>query len=207
MTAVLSEQQRWNERFAAPGHVFGATPNAFLARQAHRLKPGQSVLAVADGQGRNGVWLAKQGLKVTSFDFAPNGVARAKELAKEHGVTVDMRLADIEAWPWTPEAFDVVAAIFIQFAPPPMRAQIFAGLKRTLKRGGLLILEGYRPKQVEYKTGGPPHAEHMYTRELLEAAFGDMEILHLAEYDADIEEGAGHKGISALIDLVARKRS
>ena len=206
MTEASPELVRWNERFSAPGHVFGAAPNAFLARQAHRLKPGQTALAVADGQGRNGVWLAKQGLKVTSFDFAPNGVARARELAKEHGVTVDMRLADIAQWPWTPDAFDVVAAIFIQFAPPPMRAKIFEGLKRTVKPGGLLILEGYRPKQVEYKTGGPPHAENMYTRELLEAAFGDMEILHLAEYDAEIEEGSGHKGISALIDLVARKR-
>jgi SAM-dependent methyltransferase len=206
MAAVSPELARWNERFSAPGHVFGDAPNAFLARQAHRLKAGQTALAVADGQGRNGVWLAKQGLKVTSFDFAPNGVARAKELAAAHGVAVEMHLADIFEWPWTPNAFDVVAAIFIQFAPPPMRARIFEGLKRTLKPGGLLILEGYRPQQVEYKTGGPPHAENMYTRELLAAAFGDMEILHLAEYDAEIEEGAGHKGISALIDLVARKR-
>jgi hypothetical protein len=87
-----------------------------------------------------------------------------------------------------------------------VRAKIFAGMKRALKPGGLLILEGYRPKQLEYGTGGPPVAENMYTRELLEAAFGDMEILHLAEYDAMIEEGTGHKGMSALIDLVARKR-
>jgi hypothetical protein len=114
--------------------------------------------------------------------------------------------ADLAAWPWPIAAFDVVVAIFIQFAPPPVRAKIFAGMQAALKPGGLLILEGYRPKQLEYGTGGPPQAENMYTRALLESAFAGLEILHLAEYDAEIAEGSGHKGMSALIDLVAKKR-
>ncbi len=206
MTQLSDARAHWNERFAAPGYRFGTAPNRFLESQKHRLKQGQRALAVADGEGRNGVWLARQGLVVTSVDISPVGQAKARALAKEAGLTMEVIEADLATWSWPAAAYDVVAAIFIQFAPPPQRAKIFAAMKRTLKPGGLLIIEGYRPKQLEYGTGGPPIAENMYTRELLESVFGDMEILHLSEYDAEIEEGAGHKGMSALIDLVAQKR-
>ena len=196
---------RWNERFAAPGYLFGTAPNRFLASAKHLLKPGQRALSVADGEGRNGVWLAQQGLTVTSVDFSPVALAKARQLAEQSGVTIETIEADLADWTWPAAAYDVVVAIFIQFAPPPMRAKLFAGIKAALKPQGLLILEGYRPQQVEYGTGGPPNRENMYTRELLGAAFTGMEILHLNEYDAAIEEGSGHKGLSALIDLIARK--
>lgn len=197
---------RWNERFSAPGYLFGTAPNRFLATQKDRLVRGQRALAIADGEGRNGVWLAQQGLAVTSIDFSPVALAKARALAKQAGVEIETIEADIGAWPWPEAAYDVVVGIFFQFAPPPVRAKVFEGMQRALKPGGLLILEGYRPKQLEYGTGGPPQAENMYTRALLETTFARMDILHLAEYDAEVAEGAGHKGMSALIDLVARKR-
>ncbi len=206
MAQQTDPRAHWNERFAAPGYRFGTAPNRFLEAQKERLRKGQRALAVADGEGRNGVWLARQGLEVTSVDISPVGQAKARALAKEAGVALEVVEADLGNWAWPAAAYDVVAAIFIQFAPPPVRAKIFEGMKRALKPGGLLILEGYRPKQLDYGTGGPGVADNMYTRELLESAFGDMEIVHLAEYDAVIEEGTGHKGMSALIDLVARKR-
>jgi SAM-dependent methyltransferase len=207
MAAMSNEAlARWNERFSAPGYLFGTAPNRFLAAQKDRLMRGQRALAVADGEGRNGVWLAQQGLRVTSVDFSPVALAKARELARKSDVAIETIEADLANWSWPAAAYDVAVAIFIQFAPPPMRAKIFAGLQAALKPGGLLILEGYRPKQIEYGTGGPPHAENMYTRELLETAFAAMDILHLAEYDAEIEEGGGHKGMSALIDCVARKK-
>jgi SAM-dependent methyltransferase len=196
---------RWNERFSAPGYLFGTAPNRFLASQKDRLMRGQRALAVADGEGRNGVWLAQQGLNVTSVDFSPVALAKARELAKKSGVAIETIEADLANWTWPAAAYDVVVAIFIQFAPPPMRAKIFAGMRTALRPGGLLILEGYRPKQVDYGTGGPPNRENMYTRELIESAFAGMEMLHLAEYDAEIVEGSGHKGLSALIDCVLRK--
>lgn len=197
---------RWNERFAAPGYLFGTAPNRFLQSQRALLKSGARALAVADGEGRNGVWLARQGLKVTGVDFSAVALAKAQKLAKEHGVAIETIEADLATWPWPHAAYDVVVGIFIQFAPPPLRAKFFDGMKKALVPGGLLLLEGYRPKQLEYKTGGPPDAENMYTQDLLKSAFADMDILHLREYDAEIEEGAGHKGMSALVDLVARKR-
>ena len=200
------EQQRWNERFAAPGYLFGTAPNRFLASQAHRLRPGWRALALADGEGRNGVWLARQGLAVVAVDFSPVALAKARALAARAGVAVETIQADLAAFAWPEAAFDLVAAIFIQFAPPGLRARIFAGIATTLKPGGLLILQGYRPEQVDYGTGGPPHRENMYTEALLREAFGALEILHLEAHDTAIEEGVGHKGMSALIDLVARQR-
>lgn len=196
---------RWNARYDKPDYHFGEAPNGFLARQAWRLKPDMTALAIADGEGRNGVWLARQGLAVTSFDLAPKGVEKARALAARHGVALDMRIADVATWTWQPAAYDVVAAIFIQFAAPALRARIFAGIVETLKPGGLLLLEGYTPRQLAYGTGGPPEAENMYTDKLLRESFAALEILELREHDAAIKEGPGHDGMSALIDLVARK--
>ena len=200
-----AELQRWNGRFAAPGFVFGTAPNAFLASQAPRFSPGMSALCVADGEGRNSVWLAKQGLRVTAFDFSPVGLAKAKAFAAREGVAIDYRLADVNDWNWDERRYDVVAGIFIQFVGPAERARMFAGMARALKPGGLLVLEGYGPKQLEYATGGPKKLENLYTEALLSESFRDLEILHLAAYDAEVDEGAGHKGMSALVDLVARK--
>ena len=126
----------WNERFAAPGYRFGTAPNRFLESQKHRLRAGQRALAVADGEGRNGVWLARQGLAVTSVDISPVGQEKARALAKEAGVALDVFEADLAAWAWPAAAYDVVAAIFIQFAPPDLRARIFRSIEAALRPGG-----------------------------------------------------------------------
>lgn len=195
----------WDGRYDDASYLFGERPNAFLERQADRLRPGMTVLAVADGEGRNGVWLARQGLKVTSTDISPKAVAKARALAARHGVEVDARVADLDRWDWPVAAFDVVVGIFVQFAPPDMRDRLFARMKQALKPGGLLLLEGYRPEQLGYGTGGPGQVENLYTEVLLRDAFADMEGVEVSSYDAEIVEGAGHVGLSALIDLVAVK--
>jgi 2-polyprenyl-3-methyl-5-hydroxy-6-metoxy-1,4-benzoquinol methylase len=195
----------WDERYAQDDYLFGTEPNAFLVSQRELLKPGMSCLAVADGEGRNGVWLAQQGLHVLSVEASAVALDKAKKLAQQRGVAIDFEQADLAQWQWGESRFDVVAAIFIQVAPPPLREQMFAGIRRCLKPGGLLLLQGYTPRQLEYKTGGPPAAENMYTEALLRNAFGDMEIMHLREHDDHIGEGTGHSGMSALIDLVVRK--
>lgn len=193
----------WNERYKGCEYHFGTEPNAFLLSQQDRLKPGMSCLAVADGEGRNGVWLSEQGLQVLSVDSSCVAVDKARALALLRGVDMKVEMADLTQWLWPENRFDVVAAIFIQFAP--LREQMFARIKRCLKPGGLLLLQGYTPRQLEYRTGGPSQVENLYTDAMLRAAFSDMEILHLVEHDDVINEGAGHCGMSALIDLVARK--
>lgn len=195
----------WDERYRNPEYVFGTEPNAFLASCAHLLKPDQKALAIADGEGRNSVWLASQGLEVTAFDASEVGLEKARKLAKHNKVSVDYQLAGIDDWEWTPDHFDVVAAIFIQFAPPKMRDAIFRGMQQTVKPGGLILMQGYRPEQIAYGTGGPSAREQLYTRPMLEEAFAGFEILTLETHDSTLHEGPGHDGMSALIDLVARK--
>lgn len=196
----------WNERYAGEHYHFGTEPNAFLSRQKSLLKAGERVLAIADGEGRNGVWLAQQGLQVVAVDASDVAIAKAKKLAQQRGVSVQFELADLMQWDWGVARYDVVVGIFIQFAPPGVREQMFERIKQCLKPGGLLLLEGYAPRQIGYKTGGPSQVENLYTVEQLREAFADMDIVELRDYDAEIEEGPGHKGLSALVDLVARKR-
>ncbi len=197
--------ETWNARFAGDDYLFGEAPNAFVRREAHRLPSGATVLCVGDGEGRNSVWLTEQGCAVTAFDLAPNAVAKAQRLAAARNVTVDHRTGDVYAWPWNAAQYDALVVVFIQFVPPDKRDAVFAGMRSAVRPGGLLLLEGYRPEQVDYGTGGPPHREHMYTREWLAQQFAGWEVLRLDAYDAEIREGRGHSGMSALIDVVARK--
>jgi len=196
----------WDTRYAREDYIFGEAPNAFVARQAARLKAGWRALAVGDGEGRNGVWLAEQGLSVQSVDSSRVAQAKALALAERRGVTLELRLADLTKWVWPEDTFDAVVAIFVQFASASERVRMFAGMQRALKPGGLLLLEGYRPEQIAYGTGGPSAVENLYTEALLRDAFGAMEIIELSAYDAAIHEGVAHNGMSALIDLVARRR-
>jgi SAM-dependent methyltransferase len=199
------ELERWNQRYQVDEYVFGTAPNAFLARQRERLRPGQRALCVADGEGRNSVWLAEQGLDVTAFDFSPVAVEKARRLAAERGVSVRFEVAGVYDWRWPVEAFDLVAAIFVQFADPAMRRFKFDAMARALKPGGLVFIEGYTPKQLEYGTGGPKQVENLYTEKLLRDAFAGWEVLELRAYEAQLDEGSRHRGMSAVIDFVAAK--
>lgn len=198
-------QAFWDARYNAPEYVFGTDPNVFLANQAALFKPGQRVLDIACGDGRNSVWLAQRGCDVVGIDVSPLALKKARNLAENKGVKAEFRHADVRDWQWTPASFDAVVCIFIQFAAPSERAGLFKGIETALAPGGVLVLQGYTPKQVEYKTGGPPDAAHMYTREMLERAFAGLDIVHLREHEDTLAEGTKHVGRSALIDLVARK--
>jgi SAM-dependent methyltransferase len=194
----------WDTRYAADGYLFGKSPADFLSHHSQYLKPG-SALAVADGEGRNSVFMAQRRLAVTAFDGSPVAVDKAQALAQEAGVKVIYRTEKIEEWDWSGGTYDNVVAIFIQFASPALRKAIFAGLRLALSPGGILMLHGYRPEQLAYGTGGPRQVDNLYTEDMLLGAFGDMEILRLESYDAEVSEGHGHVGMSALIDLIVRK--
>ena len=198
--------QTWNQRFASEQYLFGTAPNVWLREHAQLWQAGDRVLCVADGEGRNSVWLAGQGLVVDAFDIAPAGVEKARRLAAAQGAAVNYAVMDCDVCRWPEEVYDGVAAIFVQFANPAMRKRLFANMVRTLRPGGTLVLQGYTPKQLEYRTGGPPLRSHLYTQSLLRAAFRAMRITELREYEAQIAEGSGHRGHSALIGLVARRQ-
>ena len=197
----------WSARYRDAGddYLFGTAPNKFLAAQAAHFGGGMSVLSVADGEGRNSVWLAEQGCAVTATEISPVALEKAAKLARGRHVAVDFVQVDIFEWAWPNEVFDAVIGIFIQFAGPAERQRQLAGMKQAVKPGGLLLLQGYTPKQLEYRTGGPSAMENLYTEALLRETFADWEIVLLHEHEDLIEEGCAHAGRSALIDLVARK--
>lgn len=195
----------WDDRFSGDDYFYGTRPNAFLAAQADRLPASGRALSIAEGEGRNAVWLAGQGLDVTAIDASAVGLAKAVRLAEARGVTIRTVVADLAHWDFPPAQFDVVVAIFIQFAPPAVRDRLFAGMIAALKPGGLLLLQGYRVEQLRHGTGGPKDPALLYTPELLRTAFSALDIEHLDAHEGVISEGKGHNGMSALVDLIARK--
>lgn len=200
-----SEYERWEKRFSAPDYVFGTEPNAFLKSHAAVLPKSGAALAVADGEGRNGVWLAERGLDVLSIDWSPTALGKAQALAARRSVALRTEQLDLVQWQWPIAQFDVIAAIFIQFLTPYERHQVFIGMRNALKPGGVLLIEGYRPEQRNYKTGGPSQVQNLYTRALLEAEFGGLSKVQITEHDSMTAEGTGHVGMAALIDLVGWK--
>lgn len=194
----------WEDRFASPDYLFGTDPALFLTDHAGHFTPGASVLSVADGEGRNSVFLAGLGCAVTALEYAPSAVDKARRLAAEKGVEVDFRLADVLAHDWD-DLYDIVLGVFIQFVGPADRTRLFEGMARATRPGGLLMLHGYTPKQLDYGTGGPPFAENLYTPGLLADAFDGWDILLNRPHERVIEEGRGHSGRSALIDFIARR--
>jgi len=210
---MTGQEARWSARYRDAGddYLFGVEPNRFLARRAQLLAQGHTALSVADGEGRNSVWLAEQGLEVTAVEISAVAVAKAHKLSAARRVAVQFEIADVLAPNWPPAAmrnhFDWVVGISIQFAGPLERPRQFAAMKDATRPGGRILLLGYTPKQLEYRTGGPSEVGNLYTPEILRAEFSDWAIEELVEYEDDIAEGLGHRGRSALIGMVARKKS
>jgi cyclopropane fatty-acyl-phospholipid synthase-like methyltransferase len=195
----------WDTRFDTETFIFGTEPNVFLASNKALFKPGMRVLAVADGEGRNGVWLAQHGCEVLSVDVSPIAIEKARKLATERGVQVQFECANLMEWDWPQQSFDAVVCIFIQFATPAERKTLFDGFWSALKPGGVVLLQGYGVKQLQYTSGGPGKLEHLYTPDMLREAFSRWQIDTLTEYEAVLDEGPRHSGMAALVDLIARK--
>ena len=207
----MDQELRWSKRYREAGeaYLFGTEPNRFLARRAGLLQQGRTALSVADGEGRNAVWLAEQGLEVTAVEISAVAIEKARRLAAGRRVEVHFMQADMLAPTFPPPAladgFDWVTAIFIQFVGATGRERQLEVLKQLTRPGGRILLQGYTPQQLEYRTGGPSEADNLYTAAMLRAAFADWEIEELVEYEDELAEGSAHRGRSALIGLVARR--
>lgn len=203
-----SQAEFWDERYRGEGFSFGTEPNAFLVSQAHYLKPGSRVLVPGDGEGRNGVWLAQQGLIVDTVDASPVGVAKARALASERGVTVGAQVADLLDWDWPRERYDLVAALFIHFFDSG-RPRMHRAMLDALKPGGAIILEGFRLEQLEFQkihhSGGPRTADMLHSTAKLAADFAGANILLLEEAEVELDEGHRHKGPAAVVRAVVQK--
>lgn len=194
----------WDEKYAGRDYAYGTEPNAFLVSQRHRLERGMEVLAVADGEGRNGVWLAQQGLRVTTVDGSAVAVQKALKLALDRRVNIRAQVADLTDWIWPVAVFDAVAAIYIHF-PPDLRRSMHHAMYAALKPGGLLLMEVFHPDQLGRGSGGPPAREMLYDAATLAEDFKGMDILLLEEVETDLEEGRLHRGPASVTRLVARR--
>lgn len=203
----LDQETIWSQRYRDAGedYLFGVAPCRFLDAHRHLFDSGATALSVADGEGRNSVWLAELGLAVTALEISPVALEKARRLARGRGVEVNFVQGDMISMDWPATAYDFVLGVFIQFVGPLEREVQFARLKRAVKPGGLLLLHGYTPKQLEYRTGGPSAVENLYTDAFLRQSFVGFEIIELREYEDELTEGHGHRGRSAVIDLIARR--
>lgn len=205
----MSEQRpdaatQWNARFSGEAYVYGTQPNDFLVEMAPRLPAGGRVLSLGEGEGRNSVYLASLGHSVTAVDASHVGLEKARRLAAERGVSVETVVSDLADFTFAPEAWDAAIVIFCHL-PPALRRAVHQGLVRSLRPGGLVLLEAYTPAQLAFRTGGPPVAELLYTAEALREDFSGLELPVLRELTREVREGTLHTGRAAVVQLVGRK--
>jgi 2-polyprenyl-3-methyl-5-hydroxy-6-metoxy-1,4-benzoquinol methylase len=197
----------WDERYSEEGYAFGDQPNDFLAEQAGALRPG-NCLCVAEGQGRNAVFLAGQGLEVTAMDMSAVGLERAQELAASRGVTIHTEVGDLADYDLGREKWDNIVSIFVHMVPA-MRRDVHRRVAAALKPGGLVLLEAYTPGNLEIadRRGGPgpEMPERFMTLAALEEDFAGLEFLVAREVRREVNEGTYHQGESAVVQLLARK--
>jgi SAM-dependent methyltransferase len=209
MVNKLNDQAEfWNARYREGAYAFGEAPNVFLASQAHYLKPGARALVPGDGQGRNGVWLATQGIVVDSVDVSPLAVEKARELAAKRGVTINAQVADLLTWAWPLAQYDIVAAVYLHFFDAD-RPRMHRAMMDALKPGGVLVLEAFSLEQLELKklhgSGGPGTLDMLFSKEKLASDFAGNSFILLEQARTQLDEGHRHKGPAAVVRAIVQK--
>jgi SAM-dependent methyltransferase len=193
----------WDARYAEPGFAYGTEPNGFLAEVAGRI-PAGPVLSLAEGEGRNAVFLAGLGHDVTAIDRSAVGLAKAAVLAAERGVRITTLVADLATFVIEPDAWSGIVSIFAHL-PPAVRAPLHRAVAAGLRPGGVLVLESYTPRQLARGTGGPRDPSRLVTLGALRAELPGLDFQIGRETDRDVTEGRYHEGTAAVVQLLARR--
>lgn len=193
----------WDQRYSSEDYAYGTDANDFLASMRDKL-PGGNMLCLAEGEGRNAVWLAEQGNKVTAIDASEVGLQKAKKLAKQRGVKIKTIHADLADYDIGNQQWDSIISIFCHL-PPGLRQDVHRRCVQGLRSGGVMLLEAYTPLQLEYKTGGPPGADMMMDVQSLSRELLGLEFMHLQEKVREIHEGEFHNGAGAVVQALAKK--
>jgi SAM-dependent methyltransferase len=194
----------WNARYASETFKYGLTPNDFLKAQVDTLPFGGKVLCLAEGEGRNAVFLAERGFAVTGVDASERGLTKAQQLAHDRGVTISTVVADLNDFDLGVEQWDAVVSIWCH-VPSALRLRLHPKIVAALRPGGVLVLEHYHPRQLSYGTGGPPDADFLLTRAELERDFRSLSVLHAFEGEREVHEGDGHSGLSFVTQFIAQR--
>ena len=199
MQATYSDT--WNQRFAIRPECYGTAPNSWLAENAGRIPPKGAVLCLAEGQGRNAIWLAQRGLSVTAVDFSEIALAQLARRARRTGVTVATIEADLATWPTPEAAYDAVVLVFAHFVPA-VRLRVHRLAVAALKPGGVVILEAFNKRQLGLPSGGPRDEEMLQSSAELQSDFAALRIEHLGETEVTLDEGPLHHGPARVVRLI-----
>lgn len=194
----------WEQRYRAEPQLFDTKPSELLVNHRHYLQSGMTVLAVGDGEGRNGVWLAEQGLHVTSVDIAPTALARAEEFARQRHVELQTLCIDILDWEWPQRQYDIVTSIFVHMPSTPV-ARLHQAMAGALKPGGLVMLEGFEKQQQFLDSGGPRDPDLLFSEQQLRENFAGCEVVHVEHCPTDVCMGGQHLGSGRVIHFIARR--
>jgi len=198
------EPNPWNARYDSEEYYYGVEPNDFLRESVGSIPPGGSVLCLAEGEGRNAVYLASLGFRVVAVDGSSVGLEKLKRLAVEKGVSVETKVVDLAQYEIKQNTYDGIVSIWCHL-PVELRKMVHRDSQDGLRPGGVFIHESYHPRQLEYKTGGPPTADLMLTAAVLGDELRGLHFESLREIDREIHEGKGHRGMSAVVQAIARK--
>lgn len=194
----------WDERYSSSEYVYGKNPNDFLKEQASKLKNNSKILCIAEGEGRNAVFLAELGHEVDAVDSSSVGAQKANKLAKERGVAISYEVADLKEYEIKKNSYDAIVAIFAH-TPKSWRSELYSKIKNGLKNDGIFILEGYTPEQLPKGTGGPKDIELFFSGKELQAEFEGFKIEICDELERNIQEGQFHNGDSSVVQFLSIK--
>jgi len=200
---------RWNDRYSSEEFAYGTAPNNYLKEQLEKLKTG-SILFPAEGEGRNAVFAAQLGWKVSAFDISAEGKNKALKLAESNNVVIDYQVGELETLNYQAEQFDVIALIYAHF-PAAIKSSIHQTLETYLRKDGYIIFEAFSKKHLEYlaindKVGGPKDIESLFSIEEIQSDFPDYEIIQLEEKVIELNEGLFHNGKGSVIRFVGKKK-
>jgi SAM-dependent methyltransferase len=194
----------WDERYAQPGFAFGTEPNEFLVAVAGRIPVGP-VLSLGEGEGRNAAFLAGLGHRVVAVDQSEVGLAKARRLAADRGLTIETVRADLAEYPIEPGAWAGIISIFCHL-PRRVRAPLYAAVVRGLRPGGILVLEAYTLNQIGRGTGGPQDPDMLVSLATLTEELAGLDLVHARELDRDVREGAYHTGVASVVQLIGLRK-
>lgn len=194
----------WDERYASDEFIYGTEPNDFLAEHASLLA--DPVLSLAEGEGRNAVFLATLGHRVLGVDSSAVGLTKAHQLAASRGVSIQTEVVDLATYTPPADTFGAVVSIFAHL-PSPMRKRLHQLVVQALKPGGVMLLEGYSKAQVQRGTGGPKDSDMLLSKTEIEQDFSDLEIVLSRELEREVIEGSFHTGLASVVQFIGKKRT
>ena len=201
---MTTAAEHWDRSYAKDDYKYGKLPNEFLRDHVGAIPPGGRLLSLGEGEGRNATFLAARGFEVVAIDASAVGLAKAEKLAQERGVRITTLVTDIAAFSFGRDAWDGIVSIWCHL-PPALRARVHRELPLALRARGVLLLEAYTPRQLDFNTGGPQSRELLPTLAELRGELAGLEFEVAEERERDVHEGQAHRGHSAVVQIVARR--